>query len=136
MSLSKNMSIAKKQLGTYLRLKKELGQFRGIGQYFESPTFDWFLLSGSPESAEIQLIRSMDEGDEWHCDIASFTTINEMDEEEDLTFTGTLDECLEWLDSNGGDRNAFVGPGMIDTIYQNHKRTEQGAAQNPNPPRS
>ena len=125
------MSIAEARLGTYLRLKKELPQFRGVGQYFESLTFDWFLLSGSPENAEIQLIRSMDEGDEWHCDVASFTTVNETDEEEDLVFSGPLEECLDWLDSHGGERSGFLGPGMIDAVYQNHKRTEQAV-----PPKS
>lgn len=92
------MSIPEKQLGSYLRLKKELAQFRGIGQYFESKTFDWFLLKGTPEAAEIRLIRSLDEGDEWHCNVVSFSTINEMDEVEDARFSGFLDECLGWLD--------------------------------------
>jgi hypothetical protein len=66
----------------------------------------------------------LDEGDEWHCNVVSFSTINEMDEVEDARFSGFLDECLGWLDSNGGDRDSFVGPGMIDTVYENHKKSQ------------
>ena len=100
---------------------REVSQFIGIGEYFESITFDWVLMSGTEENARIQYIRSIDEGDEYHCDVMSFSSIGEDDPEEVREFNGTLDECLSWLQSElGGSPEKFVGKGMIDQLYEQY----------------
>lgn len=108
------------QLKTYLKLGRELPQFLGFGEYFESRTFEWANLSGSPEEAKIALIRSYDAGEDWGCcDVLSFGQVADDDPSEEKFFKGTLEECLSWLESElGGDREKFVGQGMIDQLYE------------------
>ncbi|RFA29934.1 hypothetical protein CAI21_08920 [Alkalilimnicola ehrlichii] len=119
--------IAPEQLGLHLRLGRSLAQFIRIGQYFESKTFDWVTLTGTEDQARITLVRSRDEGAPWFCDVAAFTTVAEDDPSEELHFTGSLEECLVWLESElGGSRSRFLGPGMIDDVYSQYvaKRDE------------
>lgn len=98
---------------------REITQFIGIGQYFESTTFDWVLMSGTEENARIQLIRSVDEGNEYYCDVISFSTIGEDDPDELREFSGALEACITWLTSElGGSPDKFLAKGMIDKEYE------------------
>ncbi|MEW8382920.1 MAG: hypothetical protein AB2689_05210 [Candidatus Thiodiazotropha taylori] len=107
------------QLKLYLKMGREITQFIGIGEYFESTTFDWVLMSGTEENAQIQLIRSVDEGDVYHCDVMSFSTIGEDDSDEIKVYRGTLEDCLIWLSTElGGSPDKFLGKGMIDQEYE------------------
>ncbi len=110
------------QLKTYLKLGRELPQFLGFGEYYESKTFEWANLSGNPENAKISLIRSYDSGSDWGCyDVLSFGQVADDDPSEEKYFSGTLEECLVWLESElGGSRDKFVGQGMIDAIYEKY----------------
>lgn len=113
--------IESSQLTTYLRLGRELPQYIGLGKYFEATTFEWVNLSGTPDKAKIALIRSYDEGDEWYCDVVSFAQVADDDPSEEKYFEGSVDECLHWLETElGGDREKFVGQGMIDDIYKQY----------------
>jgi len=100
---------------------RELYQFIGIGRYFEGSTFDWVRISGSIDKSKIELIRSLDEGNEYYCDVTSFSTVAENDIEEVREFFGSFDECLAWLEIElGGSRDKFVGKGMIDSEYEKY----------------
>ena len=110
------------QIKTYLELGRELPQFIRLGEYFEDKTFEWVNLSGTPENAKITLIRSYDTGKDWGCyDVLSFGQVADDDPTEEKYFTGTLEECLDWLEKElGGNRTKFVGQGMIDAIYEQY----------------
>ncbi|MES9941635.1 MAG: hypothetical protein ABW104_08555 [Candidatus Thiodiazotropha sp. 6PLUC2] len=112
------------QLRLYLKMGREITQFIGVGEYFESTTFDWVLMSGTEEEAKIELIRSVDEGDEYYCDVMSFSTIGDDDPEELKEFRGTLDQCISWLSAElGGSPDKFLGKGMIDQAYEAYVKT-------------
>ena len=109
------------QLKTYLKMGRDITQFIGIGEYFESKTFDWVLMSGTEDDARIQLIRSIDEGDDYYCDVMSFSIIGEDDPDEIKEFRGNLEQCLAWLKKEfGGSPDKFLGKGMIDQEYENY----------------
>lgn len=111
--------LPREQLKLYLKMGREITQFVGIGEYFESKTFDWVLMSGTEDNARIQLVRSVDEGDTYYCDVMSFSTIGEDDPEELKEFCGTLEQCLSWLERElGGSPDKFLGKGMIDQEYE------------------
>jgi hypothetical protein len=102
-----------------MKILMKLLRIKIIGEYFESTTFDWILMSGTDKNVQIQLIRTVDEGDEHHCDVMSFSTLGEDDPEELKEFKGTLEECLNWLEVElGGSRDKFLGKGMINQEYE------------------
>jgi len=109
------------QLPLYLKLGRGLDQFISVGRYFEDVTFDWVRLSGSIDKSKIELIRSFDEGDEYCCDVTSFSTVAENDVEEIKEFSGDFDRCLLWLETElGGSRDKFLEKGMIDREYEKY----------------
>lgn len=117
--------LTKDQLPLYLKMGRELTQFIGIGKYFESATFDWVRVSGSLDSSTIEVIRSIDEGDEYFCDVKSFSSIAEIDIEERREFSGNLEQCLLWLESEvGGSRERFIRKGTIDSEYEIYVRNK------------
>ena len=114
--------ILESQIKTYLKLKKSLAAFCKIDKYFEFTTFNWFYLSGTPSECTVRLYKSYDEGNEFYCDVMGFSTVNEDDEIEDEFLTGHLDDCLEWLESKGGNKHKIFHSSMIDQLYENWKK--------------
>lgn len=111
--------IPREKLRLHLKMGRDLSQFIGVGQYFESVTFDWVRISGTEQHAKIEFIRSMDEGDQFFCDVTSFSTVGELEPEEVKEYIGPLNACLFWLESKfGGSPDRFVGKGMIDSEYE------------------
>ncbi|WP_261924982.1 hypothetical protein [Shewanella sp. NFH-SH190041] len=118
--------IPREKLKLYLKMGRELSQFISIGQYFDSVTFDWVRMTGSEQNAKIELIRSVDEGDDYYCDVTLFSTIGEIDPEEIKEYIGSLDNCLAWLESElGGSPDKFVGKGMIDQEYEEYVESRE-----------
>lgn len=111
--------LSARQVGLNLKMGRELAQFIGVGKYFESTTFEWVRLFPDGEEVSIELIRSFDEGDEHHTNVALFSTSAEQDSDEVYGFSGSLNLCLDWLENEiGGSRDKFVKKEEIGLEYQ------------------
>lgn len=109
--------IDKQKLLTYLKLKKEMALFLGVGEYFESKTFDWIKLEYHPEKIKCTKIRTFDEGDAISNDIKSFSTLNDLEGEEEHV-EGTLEHCLDWITTNeNADAGKFIVTEDLNEIY-------------------
>lgn len=114
--------LGREKLGGYLKLKKQIALFLGIGEHFESKTFDWIKLEYFPEYIKCTKICSFDEGSSIFNDVKSFSTVNDMEQEmglhnEDST-EGTLEHCLNWITANHKtDTNTFVLTEDLNEIY-------------------
>lgn len=107
------------QVQSYLKMGRDVAQFLGIGEYFESVTFNWVLLSGSVDNAKIELVRSIDEGDEYNYDVSSFSTAGDYEVDEIKQFYGSLSSCILWLESElGGNRATFFAKRLINSQYK------------------
>ncbi len=113
--------INKEKLLSYLKLKKEVALFIGVGQYFESKTFDWIKLEYHSDRIKCTKIQSLDEGSEIFNDVKSFSTINDLEKESDFneeSIEGTLEYCLSWINKyNHADTNKFILIEDLNEIY-------------------
>ncbi len=111
------------KLHAHLKLKRMLSQFIGLNSYFESKTFDWVTLEQDGAQIRARLIRSIDEGDEIFSDVLTFETVNRLDETENQSVLGSLDDCLAEIENRwGGDRNKFIRPEDLKEIYADFVR--------------
>jgi hypothetical protein len=111
--------IDKHKLFTYLKLKKEMALFLGVGEYFESKTFDWIKIEYHPDRIKCTKIRTFDEGDAISNDIRSFSTLNDMEgEDEEEHVEGTLEYCLDWINKiENADTGKFIVTEDLNEIY-------------------
>lgn len=116
--------INNEKLLTYLKLKKEIALFIGVGHYFESKTFDWIKLEYHSDRIKCTKIHSFDEGSETFNDVKSFSIVNDLEKEinldEEKSVEGTLDYCLSWINkNNNADTNKFILIEDLNEIYSN-----------------
>ncbi len=110
--------IDKHKLLTYLKLKKEMALFLGVGEYFESKTFDWIKLEYHPDSIKCTKICTFDEGNAISNDIRSFSTLNDIEGEEEHV-EGTLEYCLDWINkTEKADTGKFIMTEDLNEIYK------------------
>jgi len=84
------------KLATHLKLGRKLVQFSGIGQYFESKTFDYLELSLGSKSYQVKLVRALDYDYGFSPSMKEFETVEQLEPESRVAFSGDFDECLEW----------------------------------------
>lgn len=89
--------IPNSKIELYLKLNRKLAQFIKIDYYFESKTFDWIKLEKYNNNYKARLIRSFDEGDEVFNNVLEFSTVNEIDNNTNYFFVGSLEEIKEWV---------------------------------------
>ncbi|BDD08021.1 hypothetical protein FUAX_04530 [Fulvitalea axinellae] len=110
-------SIDKNKVGLYLKLGRILSQFVGVGSYFGSRTFDWIKLERNEALYRAVLVRSFDEGDEYSNAVMTFSTVNELEGEDDF-FEGTEEELVQWLETKFGfGLDGFCMPDDLNAIY-------------------
>ena len=87
------------KLSTHLKLRRKLVQFVGIGQYFESKTFNYLELFQNSKCFETKLVQVLDYEYGFFPSMKEFETVEELEPEILIEFSGDLKECLEWANN-------------------------------------
>ena len=90
--------VPEEKLNLHLKLGRELFQFIGLGEYFESKTFEYLALFKEENEYTVKLVQALDYMYSFSPSMDEFETVEELENECESKFTGSLDDCLSWAE--------------------------------------
>jgi len=96
MSVRKINYLPNKKLNLHLKLNREIYQFVGLGEYFESKTFEYLMMRKTENQYAVKLVRALDYQYGFSPSMDEFETVEELEEACESIFTGSFEGCLDW----------------------------------------
>lgn len=120
--------VPKEKLKLHLKLGRELFQFIGLGEYFESKTFEYLALFKERNEYTVKLVQVLDYMYSFSPSLDEFETVEELENECESKFTGSLEDCLAWTEKTYKCTNDTWSLDVIETFldYVENKVLGQG----------
>jgi len=88
--------LPKDKINIHLNLGRKVVCFLQIGEYFESKTFEYLEIIKTNNEYTIKMVQALDNLYSLSPSMEEFETVEDLENECNYMFTGSLDDCFNW----------------------------------------